>query len=78
MCWNRRDCGLKGRQCGSGSGVDKNLYAEAAAHRASLSSRAEAQLNDCGFGRVRGDHPGAPGRGDAVPAQVGVEMSESA
>jgi len=51
-------------------------HAPVAAHRADLSPRAEVEPNGCRFGGVGNDHPGAPGGGAAVPAEVGVDVNK--
>ena len=44
---------------------------------ARLSPGAQAQPDDCGPGWVRGDHPGAPGGGAAVPAEAGADVASN-
>jgi len=39
-----------------------------------LSPGIETEPDNCGFCGVRGDHPGAPGGGAAVPSQAGFDV----
>lgn len=55
--------------------ADEDPHASAAADGAGLPPGVEIKPDDCRFGRIRGDHPGAPGRGAAVQTEVGVDVS---
>jgi hypothetical protein len=39
--------------------------------------RATVKTDNCRFSGVRGDHPGAPGGGAPVPAEVGFDVKDS-
>ena len=52
--------------------------APAAVDRTSLPPGAEALKNDRRSCRLGGDHPGAPGRGAAVPTKAGLDVKDSA
>mgnify|MGYP006987897104 CR=1 FL=1 len=56
---------------------NQDRHAPTAADGPGLSPCAQAQPDDCGFSRVGGAHPGAPGRGGEVPAQAGFDLSQS-
>jgi len=56
-------------------GADEDGHAPAAADGTGLSPGAQAQPGNCGLGGVRGDHPGSPGGGAAVPPEVGFDVS---
>jgi hypothetical protein len=56
-------------------GFDEDRQAPAPADSPGLLPGAQALTDDRGFGRVGGDHPGAPGGGTAVPPQAGFDVA---
>ena len=56
--------------------VDEDRHALAAVDGAGVSPGAQAEPNDCRFGRVGDDHPGSPGRGAAISTEAGFDIKK--
>jgi hypothetical protein len=51
--------------------INEDRFAPTAADGTGLSPGIEVEPDDRRLSRVRGDHPGTPGRGAAIPAECG-------